>query len=331
MSALSSSRPRLAWLPPGKKCAVCFSIDDVHPGKSTDCYEAGGDLGRGALGHVEWLLERHPRLRVTLFTTPDWREMSPLPTRKLLARVPFVRDRVYLMKIRKRGEMRVDRHPDFVAYLRGLPRTEIGVHGLHHIHPGRSVFIEFQDQSVRACQRALERALAIFREARLEVVSGVGPPGWNAPAALLEAMARLGLTFVVSARDIETPVSAAATTNMSGMKGVSLVYPELAADGRLIHFTSNFQATSSLERALGILDVGGLLAIKGHIIKNAMGLIALDGMDGLYRNYLDLLFRELDRRYGDALWWTSMGEIAKSLARDLAPSVSRPARATGEA
>jgi hypothetical protein len=304
---------------------VCFSIDDVHPGKSTDCYEAGGDLGQGALGHVEWLLGRHPRLRVTLFTTPDWREMSPLPTRKLLARVPYVRDRVYLMKVRKRGEMRVDRHPAFVAYLRGLPRTEIGIHGLHHIHPGRTVFVEFQNQSVPACKQALEQALKIFREAGLEVVSGVGPPGWNAPPALLEAMAELGLTFVASARDIVTPVSPDAVTNMSGMKGVSLVYPELAAGGRLVHFTSNFQATSPLERAVAILDVRGLLAVKGHIVKNAMGLITLDGMDGLYRNYLDLLFRELDRRYGNALWWTSMGEIAERLAAHLPAPVSRRA------
>lgn len=296
---------------------MCFSIDDVHPGKSTDCYEAGGDLGKGALGHVEWLLERHPRLRVTLFTTPDWREMSPMPTRKLLARVPYVRDRVYLMKVRRRGEMRLDRHPEFVAYLRGLPRTEIGVHGLHHIHPGRTVFVEFQNQGVGACKRVLEQALGIFRDAGLEVVSGVGPPGWNAPPALLEAMVQLGLTFVASARDIVNPVSADARTKMSGIKGVSLVYPDLVANGRLVHFTTNFQATSTLERALGILEVGGLLSIKGHIIKNAMGQISLDGVDGLYRNYLDLLFRELHRRYGDALWWTSMGEIAKTLTRDL--------------
>jgi hypothetical protein len=53
-----------------------------------------------------------------------------------------------------------------------------------------------------------------------------------------------------------------------------------------------------------------------------MGQISVDGVDGLYCNYLDLLFRELDRRYGDALWWTSMGEIAKNLAKD----VSLPGR-----
>ena len=32
----------LEWLPPGKDCAVVFSIDDIHPARSTDYYEAGG-------------------------------------------------------------------------------------------------------------------------------------------------------------------------------------------------------------------------------------------------------------------------------------------------
>ena len=70
---------RAPWLPDHHDAAVTFSIDDVHPGRSSDAYEAGGDLGDGALGHVAWLLERHPQLRVTLFTTPDWRELSPNP------------------------------------------------------------------------------------------------------------------------------------------------------------------------------------------------------------------------------------------------------------
>ena len=105
------------WLPKGKTCGVCFTIDDVHPGKSTDAYEAGGDLGEGALGRVEWLLERHQKLGVTLFTTPDWRELSPFPTRKLRQRIPYVRERVMLTSVLPRGTMRVDRHPKVVSYL----------------------------------------------------------------------------------------------------------------------------------------------------------------------------------------------------------------------
>ena len=26
----------IAWLPKGKKAAICFSVDDIHPAKSSD-------------------------------------------------------------------------------------------------------------------------------------------------------------------------------------------------------------------------------------------------------------------------------------------------------
>ena len=45
------------WPRLGKKAAICFSIDDVHPSTSRDDYEAGGDLGQGSLGNLEWLCQ----------------------------------------------------------------------------------------------------------------------------------------------------------------------------------------------------------------------------------------------------------------------------------
>lgn len=298
------------WLPSGKRAAICFSVDDVHPGKMTDAYEGGGDLDAGALGHVRWLLERHTRLRVTLFTTADWREISPVPTRKFLARIPFLRERFYLAKILPKDTMRLSRHPEFVRYLKKLERAEVGLHGLHHVHKGVRLPVEFQEQGAAKCTRILSEAIAIFDEAGLDYVRGMNPPGWDLTDSLAEAMLAVGLQFVASARDIVTPVSADALTNMSGLKGVSLIYPERISRGRLLHFTSNFQATSGLERALEIVERGGLLAIKAHAVKNALGHIALDGLDRLYANYLDLVFTILEERYGDSLWWTSMGEVA---------------------
>lgn len=307
------------FLPPGKTGAVCFTIDDVHPGRSTDAYEAGGDLGKGALGHVEWLLERHSGLQVTLFTTADWREISPVPTRTLLARVPVLREHAYLAEVLPKGAMRLDRHPDFVRYLKGLPRTEVGLHGLHHIHRGPTVLIEFQNESADECERILRRAQAIFRDATLSPPSGMTPPGWNAPPGLLEAMARVGMKYIASARDIRTPISRDARTAMSGLNGLSLIFPESVCDGRLVHISSNFQATSAIDRALEIVNAGGLLSIKAHIIKNALGHVALDGMDALYRNYLDTLCSILEDRFGDRLWWTTTGEVAARLHSIRAP------------
>jgi hypothetical protein len=303
--------PSEAWLPPDKTCGVCFTVDDVHPGKSTDAYEAGGDLGRGALGHVEWLLDRHPNLWVTLFTTADWREIEAIPSRKLLERAPILRNKVMLGSSLVRGAMRLDRHPEFARYLSALSRTELALHGLHHVHSGLKIFQEFQDESVAECATKLRWALEIFRAAGLAPVPGMTPPGWEAPPNLLVAMAQIGLRFVASARDIKADVTKNAVSSMSGLLGVSLTRPQLLTETQLVHFTTNFQATSPIERARQILDLGGLLAIKGHIVKNAHGYIMLDGIDGIYSNFLDLLFSEIERERGESVWWTSMGQITE--------------------
>jgi hypothetical protein len=291
---------------------VCFTIDDVHPGKASEHYDGGGDLDKGALGHVQTLLERHPYLHVTLFTTADWREISPTPSR-VLSRIPIVRDRMYLSKILPRGTRQIDRHPEFVAYLRRLPRTEIGLHGLHHVHPGPLLHVEFQDEPVAVQREKLRRMLEIFDASNLRYVRGMCPPGWNAPASLLTAMDELGFEFVASARDIKTDISSEAVTNMSGLEGASLIYPSRIAGTNLVHFATNFQATSKWERAKAIIDAGGIVAVKAHIIKDALGYVALDGVDAVYCNFLDLFFERLHREYGDSLWWTTMGEVAKHL------------------
>ncbi|HEX7677940.1 MAG TPA: hypothetical protein VF713_07450, partial [Thermoanaerobaculia bacterium] len=83
----------------GNRPAVCFSVDDVHP----------APVAAEALGHVRWLQERHPQLRVTLFTTPDWRTLDPYPTRRFLSRLPFVRDRIFTVAVHPRGTYRLDR------------------------------------------------------------------------------------------------------------------------------------------------------------------------------------------------------------------------------
>ena len=313
--------PFESWLPASKRAAIALSIDDVHPGRSRDAYEAGGDLERGALGHLAWLLERHPRLRATLFVTPDWREISPRPTRRLLARIPLIRDRFYLAPVLPKGTMRLDRHRRFARYLRDLPRTEIALHGLHHVHRGLRIPVEFQGQNREGCRAMLRQGLEIFERAALPHVRGVAPPGWSLSAALAGACADLGFDFVASARDLETSVSRNAETSGSGIRGAPLIQPgELEAG--LVHFTTNFQATSGLDRALSILDHGGLLAIKAHIVKNAFGHIALDGLDEAYRDYLDGVLGEIGGRYGEELWWTSFGEIAARLRAARAPSLA---------
>jgi hypothetical protein len=300
------------WYHRGKTAAVVLSVDDVFPGTSEGAYEAGGDLEQGALGRLMWLLDRHPQLHVTLFVTPDWRQVSPVAHR-FWRHVPWLRNRAFLAHILPSGTMDLREHPEFVAFLNEMPRTEIALHGLHHIHPGQSISVEFQGQDHVTCGSMLSRGMRIMDEAGLRWTRGLQPPGWNCPPALQQACRDVGIKWVASARDIETPVSKLAKTAMSGLFGVSMLFPErIALD--LLHFSTNFQATSTAERAFEILDAGGMLAVKAHITKSVPGHTHLDGVDQLYMNYLDRLFDDIEHRYGDAIDWTTIGRIAASLS-----------------
>jgi hypothetical protein len=319
----------MTWLPPGKQAAVVFTIDDVHPGTSRDAYEAGGDLERGALGHVLWLLGRHPRLSVTLFTTADWREMSPFPERRLLAAIPWLRDRVYLARRYPKHAMRLDRHPDFVRFLNRVDRFDVALHGLHHCHRGPHIPIEFQDENAAACAKVLRSMLEIFERAGLSFVPGLQPPGWNLPPGLAAACVEVGLKWVASARDVRTPPAPQARTAMSGLRGVPLLHP-CVLDNGLVHFPTNFQATCPYDRALATLELGGLLSIKAHIVKRYGTYLALDGLDELYCNYLDVLLTMIEDRYGDDVWFTSMDEIAARIARLAGGAAAVAGRAEGQ-
>lgn len=311
------------WLPAGKRAAVCFNVDDVHPSTERDGLDGGGDLARGALGRLERLLERNPHLRVTLFVTPDWRLRHLVPTRKWLRHVPWVRERIHWSPLTPPGQFRVDRHPEFVAYLNALPRTECALHGLHHAHVGPRIAVEFQKQSRDRCRAMLGTGRRIFAAAGLRHVQGFAAPAWHTPPALCQALLDADFLFVSSARDLKTPVSQGARTAGSGLHGVSLIQPtsmhfthgqnparpSASAQG-LVHFTTNFQATSPIERAIAIIECGGLLSVKAHIFKTGRGFTMLDGLDDEYCSYLERLWRELDSRYGESLWWTTLAEVA---------------------
>lgn len=302
-----------SWLPPGKSAAVLLSVDDVHPATSADAYEAGGDLGRGALRFVEQLCRDHPELRVTLFVTPDWRPLGLVPHRGLATRIPILNRHVYWTTRHPPEAMRVDRHPAFVRYLNSLPRVEVAMHGLHHLHRGPDFAVEFQHQSVESCTAMLQRGLRIFDKAGLRHAGGFQPPAWNLPPSLARALAASPLRFVSSARDLRTGIAPDALTNMSGLDGVSLIRPQWLVENQLLHITSNFQATSDPQRAVDIVEAGGLVAVKAHVFKHGGGHTMLDGLDESYCEFLGRLFTMLRERFGDSLWWTSMGEVSAAV------------------
>lgn len=296
------------WRMPGARAAVCFSIDDIHPTAASGAHGVG-DVARAALTQLDWLLQRHPQLRVTAFITPDWRSAGVYPT-QVLHRVPGLRRLTYATPVLPRGTLRLDRHPSFVAFLRRLPRTDFAIHGLHHVKRGPNHLAEYEGRTTSRCRALLEEAMAIMTAAGLPVTPGVAPPVWVAPDPLLEAMARLKLSYVASARDLQTPIAPDARTAGSGRRGSLLIHPERLPFGSLVHVPTNFQGPAPPERAFAIIEAGGLLSVKAHLLKRFGAYEAIDGLDRPFVEHLDRLFTTLEDRYGDTLWWTTMAEAA---------------------
>lgn len=173
--------------------------------------------------------------------------------------------------------------------------------------------MEFQNQSEAELTRMVTEIRRVLGNAGFDYVPGICPPGWNAPPALLNALLNNGIEFLASARDTETPIRPGARTAMSGVRGVSLLEPSWLADGRLAHLPSNFDATTPLSRAHEIVNSGGVVGIKVHVVKQIGTYVARDGLDRNYRNYLDAVLGDLEDHYGDELWWTSMAEVSDRL------------------
>jgi hypothetical protein len=305
------------WLPRDKKAAVCFTIDDLHPARlQQHGYDAGGDLDKGVFKHVDWLLNRHPQLLVTFFTTADWREKTPLPTRKTLAKIPYLRDYFYLADLFPKGTFSLDKHPEFVTFYNEHPQVEIGLHGLYHCHKGLKIPVEFQNESFRKCNAAIEKMIAIFEQSGIQYIKGFTPPAWNASANLMQALFANGVETLCSARDIKTPVTADAINKMSGLPDVSILYPEWIFDNKLIHIATNFQVTSDFERAAAIIEHQGILSIKAHMIKELNGFVSIDGVDSAYMQYLDTVLSKVEDKYGDDIWWTSISQLTQKIKKD---------------
>jgi len=275
------------WLPNDKKAAVVISVDDIFP---TDAAERAFDL-------LQQLQLRHPQCKLTLFTTADWRSADPFPNEPggRLRTVPP-------------GTYRLDHHPTFCERLRNWPAIELGLHGLHHMARGRRTIAEFDGASRQRCHSILTKAFEIFEAASLQF-RGLCPPAWHASDELLAAMVELGMSYVASARDLETPVTGRATANGSGLRGVALFEPSVLPNG-LMHIPTNYQATSTDVRALSIIENGGVLSIKAHMLSEMGTYKALDGVTAAYMDQLDALFTRLEDDYGGEIWWTTMGEIA---------------------
>jgi hypothetical protein len=309
---------------PRPRAAVVLTVDGICPGPRDASLEAGGELERGALGDLLWLLDRHPQLRLTLFVSPDGRETSPVPNSPLRP-LSWLRDRVFQAPMLPKAGMDLRHYPDFVQFLNAMPRTEVGLHGLYHSHQAPRIAREFQNHDTATCSAMMQEAIATFEQSGLHFSRGLQPPGRSLPPALRQACAALGVEWVTSGRDLHSRLHPEAVAAAGcGLEGASLVYPQRTAEG-LLHFPVNFQASSPAERAFDLLDLGGVLSVKAQVGKRAPGHEQTEGVDRVAMNFLDQLFSRIEDHYGDDIAWTTMGAISDGLRHvtDWTP-VARP-------
>lgn len=298
--------------PENKTAALVFSMDDVHPASSSQGYEAGGDLSEGVLGRLHQLLSEHADFHATLFTTADWREKSPYPSlrNRIFNKIPGLGSRLSSLPQWPEGFLRLDRHLEFLSYLKSFLRIETGSHGLTHVGLGKNLMREFVGLSESEIKTRLVKINQIFEKSGLAKPAGFCPPGWGYNEYLLKIIPDFGYSYLACSRDLNTPIKPGAFSRESGLKNVPMLEPAFLPNSQVVHIPSNWSATSDFERAYRILDLGGVLSIKAHAVKKMGTYVSADGLDGAYQNYLNKLFHSLKVRFGASIWWTTMKELA---------------------
>lgn len=164
-----------------------LDLDDLHP-------EDGSGLNPSSppLLYLEKLWEKFPSLKVTLFTTPDWRYLPQKKLTKFFGK--FFSYSPFYRKLKK-PLYRLDRKrfKDWRKWLREKikeRKVELGAHGLYHTQPQYHYASEFENLNYTECKRRLKEAEKIFNQANIPFTKIFRPPGWlyngNLPQVLAE-------------------------------------------------------------------------------------------------------------------------------------------------
>lgn len=232
-----------------------LNLDDIHPEAGADGTDCGGDRDRGVFGLLREMWRHFPRVKVTLFVTPDWMDRR----QPLWARALRRNTRTWLP-----GTFRLDRHKEWCGWLASLPNTEVAVHGLHHFAPRGFHSQEFAPLDRVESLRRIHAAGGIFRDAGLRHSLGFRPPGWGVSPGMFEALREAGFQYVATSGDFFAPIRPEATGHGGGVKGLPLLGPGWHEG--LVNVPQNWDiAASPVERGVEIAKMGGLLSAKGHI------------------------------------------------------------------
>lgn len=251
-----------------------LSFDDVHPESSSDGMDCGGDRDSGVFKYLIKLWEKYPKLKITLFVTPNWidRANDPFPVKqfKRLAGLKYTKtwqDEPFLLT----------KHKVWCKWLNSFPNCEIAIHGYNHHTDARFHSQEFQNMPYDECKKRLERAECIFRESGLHYVRGFRPPGWGISDELFQALRELNYDFI-SIDSIPCRINNLSRYKVEKYRG-------------LVNVPQNWDiARGTNGEGVDIARKYGLLMAKGHISNSYDGEYIGNGLNGrTFERLCDLL------------------------------------------
>ena len=272
-----------------------INIDDIHPETRNYIADCGGDMERGVFKYLLKLIEEFPKIKVTLFVTPNWIDKPNDPL--LIKLIKKVLGLKYTNEW-KDEPFRLDKHIEWCEWLNELVRrgnVEVAIHGLYHHRNSDPHSAEFLGLSYEECITRLLNAERIFETSGLKYVRGFRPPGWGVSEGLFKALKDLSYVFVSL-----DPLACE----------INVPRYEVSEFNSLINIPQNWDIKNGkIEEAFEILKKGNILSVKGHI-QERYGRDKLNNglTEESYKNVRKLLIRIEDE--GLDLRFAKMEEIA---------------------
>ncbi len=313
---------RPTW-PQGFEGALMIGIDDVHPESSNEGHDCSGDIEGGVLELIEDFLKKYRKIPVTLYVTPDWMYkpiLAPVWTgrfRSFLTRIVThqINPASYTFKIFKnkwpKGQFRIDKdeYKLWRCNLRRIIdryRVETGIHGLTHLGNTPPFHKEFQNLNYVQSLSRLRLAKQVFAKA-LPFDGGFAPPSYGINEEVVAALNEENFSYLIANANRHVEISEKATIDCR-VFDIPAYYPTLISK-ELVNLPRNWNlGRSTIERALKIFCIRGLVGVSGHICQCYHGDWRLD--DGITPVNLSRLGKLVDSLEGESIWFAHASEIA---------------------
>lgn len=280
-----------------RKVYFNLSFDDIHPESSRDGTDCGGDRDDGVFKYFLKLWKIYPRLKITLFVTPNWTDRAN--DWFILRRIKGIIGLKYTNTWNDEP-FNLLKHKEWCQWINSFLNFEILVHGYNH-HADRKLHSqEFDGMNKNECRLRLEDAENIMTNAKLLYTRGFRPPGWGISTGLFEALVELKYDFV-SLDPIPCSIEGMSRYKVEMYKG-------------LMNVPQNWDiAYGTPDEAIVIAKKYGFLTAKGHISNYYDGEKIGNGLNEKTFSNVCLLLERLMADEEVDIVFATMGDIAREM------------------